>query len=297
MWPTVARAALGSGREVLHERRQPGAPGAQTAGPRVGGGPDYEALLSSPSNLVRNPSFEAGDAIPDGWFGGAASEHPAAAVMGLVEPGLFGKRCARIRLPHGAPSTWLGWRQDVRVEPRKSYLFAAWLKCEDLQGGLQLHAHFRNAAGELCEKAQMTGAGPAITGTTDWSLVSGLFTMPEDIAHFQLHLTMNATGTAWHDGAVLVEVSAGQVGRLQTRASAVDQGVQVWPVNAIVKVFQDDAAAARCTARSHQHGAQRSRTTAACAPLGSRDQVGARAGGRAAQCSWRDTWRHPGRRC
>ena len=31
--------------------------------------------------------------------------------------------------------------------------------------------------------------------------------MPEDIANFQLHLTMNATGTAWHDGALLVEVS------------------------------------------------------------------------------------------
>ena len=139
--------------------------------------------------------------------------------MGVVEPGLFDGHCARLSIPHGSPSAWCGWRQNVHVEPNKSYLYAAWLKCEDLKGGVQLHAHYRNVAGEYCEKAETTGAGPAIDSTTDWSLLSGLFTMPEDIANFQLHLTMNATGTAWHDGALLVEVTAGQVGRHQSRSA------------------------------------------------------------------------------
>ncbi len=91
----------------------PALPGAQTTGPQVGGGPDYEALLNSPSNLVRNPSFEIGDTLPDDWPGGAEGERPAAAQMGLVEPGLFGRRCARISIPHGSPSAWFGWRQNV----------------------------------------------------------------------------------------------------------------------------------------------------------------------------------------
>ncbi|MBM4093494.1 MAG: DUF4091 domain-containing protein, partial [Planctomycetes bacterium] len=231
-----------AGKESATSAVNPALPAAQTDGPKFGGGPDYEALLNSPSNLVRNASFEAGETTPEGWFGGAPGDHPAEAQLGIAEPGLWGSRSARIHVPHGSTTTWLGWRQDVRVEPLKSYLYAAWLKCEDLEGGLQLHAHFRNAAGEYCTKSQMTGAGPAISGTTGWSLLSGLFTMPEDIANFQLHLTMNANGTAWHDGALLVEVTAGQVGQVQSRGGDEQRGVRVWPVNAIVKVFQDDAA-------------------------------------------------------
>ncbi len=212
------------------------APAAELAA----GGPDYETLLTSPGNLVRNPSFEAGGELPDNWLGGAAADHPPAVEMRAVAPGLFGARCVRLRVPQDCQPNWYGWRQDVPVAPGRSYLLAAWLRCEDLQGGLQLHAHYRNAAGELCATAQMTSLGPAINGTVGWTLLSGLFTMPEDVAHFQLHLTMDARGTAWHDGAVLVEASAGQIGPLQARASAVDHGVRAWPVNPVVKVFQDD---------------------------------------------------------
>jgi len=208
--------------------------------PAAAGSRDYEALLASRRNLVRNPSFEAGAELPDDWLGGASADHPPAVAMSAVAPGLFGARCVRLRVPRDSRASWCGWRQDVSVEPGRSYLLAAWLRCEDLQGGLQLHAHYRNAAGELCAAAQMTGVGPAIAGTTDWTLFSGLFTMPEDIAHFQLHLTMNAGGTAWHDGVVLVAVTAGRIGPPQARASAVDRGVRVWAVNPVVKVFQED---------------------------------------------------------
>ena len=221
----------------------PALPGDSTARQKMAGGPGYESLLASPINLVRNPSFESGDSLPEGWSGGAAGERPANSRMDLVEPGLFGRRSARISIPQDAQSSWFGWRQDVRVEPDRSYLFAAWVKCEQLKGGLQLHAHFRNAAGGLCESAGMTGAGPAIDGTTDWTLISGLFTMPRDIANFQLHLTMNSTGTAWHDGALLVEVCSAQIGRMETRDTTANRGFQVWQVNSIVKVFQDDVPA------------------------------------------------------
>jgi len=197
----------------------------------------YADLLNSERNLVRNPSFESGEHLPDPWRGGAEGERPAGAILGFDEPGLFGKRCAKMFIPHGAKKAWTGWRQDVPVEPGKTYLFSAWLKCQDLEGGLQLHAHFRNAAGELCKTQQYTSAGPALSGTKDWTRLFGMFTMPPDIATFQLHLTMLATGTAWHDGVVLAEVTTGIVGKLESRPL---QGLTVWQVNAITKVFQDD---------------------------------------------------------
>ncbi len=200
----------------------------------------YDELLSSPYNLAANPSFEEGDSQPSKWSGGAPSEHPAVVEMDRVSPGLFGERCAHLGVPQDATPSWVGWRQDIAVAPRKSYLYAAWLKCADLKGGLQLHAHYRNAVGEYCSTLQTGGAGPAMEGTEDWAIRSGLFTMPDDIANFQLHLTMNATGSAWHDGAILVEVQAGQVGPLQPRVAVATSGFQVWPVNSIVKVFRED---------------------------------------------------------
>ena len=202
--------------------------------------PDYARLLSNSCNLVKNPSFEAGQELPEQWFGGEAARKQGGPQMGLVDEGLFGKRCARMTFPTNAQPEWVGWRQDVRVQPGRTYLLAGWLKCRDLSGGLQLHVHFRNARGELCQNQQMAGAGPALNGTTDWTLLHGLFTMPPDIATFQLHLTMLASGTAWHDGVVLTEVVSARLGSLQSRMATISTKPMVWPVNAVVKVFQDD---------------------------------------------------------
>ncbi|MGB2820962.1 MAG: glycoside hydrolase domain-containing protein, partial [Phycisphaerae bacterium] len=115
----------------------------------------------------------------------------------------------------------------------------------DVRGGtVQLHAHYRDAAGQLCREKQYAGAGSGLTGTANWTFISGTFTMPRDIASFQLHLTMNATGTVWHDDVALVEVAPATVGSVERRSTDADD-LAVWPVNAIVKVFQEDAASAK----------------------------------------------------
>lgn len=205
------------------------------------GASDYQSLLRSRHNLVQNPDFELGDGLPDGWPGAAEGDRPANATMGFDESGLFGRRCVRTQVPHGAQKAWIGWRQDVPVRAGRTYLYAAWVKCEDLRGGsVQIYAHYRNADGDLCGTRKHTGAGPGISGTTDWTRMSGTFEMPQDIADFQLHLTMSATGTVWHDGVLLAEVVTGTVGRLEGSADARTGELAVWPVNAIVKVFQDD---------------------------------------------------------
>ena len=240
-----AGAGAGSGRVVAASANaaapvNPALPQAADNALKLVAGPDYEALLNSPRNLVKNPSFEQGEALPADWPGGAEGERPADTRMGLDTPGLFGKRCAVVEIPKTSKKAWTGWRQDVPVKPGRSYLYATCLKCRDLSGGLQLHAHLRTPAGELCKQNAMTGVGPAISDTTGWSLLAGVFNTPEDCGIFQVHLTMLATGTAWHDGAVLVEVAPGTAGRLESRAGGSGTGLAVWPVNAVVKVFQED---------------------------------------------------------
>ncbi|MCK4373859.1 MAG: carbohydrate binding domain-containing protein, partial [Candidatus Brocadiae bacterium] len=201
----------------------------------------YRTFVAGPLNLVRNPDFEHGETLPDGWPGGAEGSRPPGASMDFDRPGPLGRRCVRTHVPHDADRAWIGWRQDVPVEPGKTYLYAAWVKCRDLRGGsVQLYAHYRNADGELCATKKHTSAGPAVSGTTDWTLMSGTFTMPEDIATFQLHLTMNATGTVWHNGVLLAEVAPAAVGRLEARGDEEAEGLAVWPLNALVKVFRED---------------------------------------------------------
>lgn len=215
---------------------------------------DYAGLIDSSANLAQNASFEQGDRTPGAWQG----EAPAGTTMRLDEPGLFGERCARIDVPDEVENTWVGRRQDIPVEPGRTYLYAAWVECENVRDGdVQLHAHYRNAAGELCRSMQYATAGPGISGTTDWTLMSGVFRMPEDCVTFQLHLTMLAKGTVWHDGVLFAEVLPGALGKLESLAELAASGPTVWPVNALVKVFQDDApvaepAPARITAARNE---------------------------------------------
>ena len=229
---------------------------------------DYQRLLRHPSNLVKNADFAAGERVPAQWSGASEGLRIPGVQMGFDEPGLFGRRCVRVSFPAGRQTQWVGWRQEVPVGPGKCYLVAVWLKCRDLAGGLQLHLHYHNAQGQLCRDPQMGGAGPAISGNTDWTLLDGLFSMPDDAAKLELHLTMSAHGTAWHDGVVLAEVLPGRLGHMETRAAATLAGPTAWPVNAIVKVFQDDqppaapAAAALTAARNEYEPLQ----LALCSP-------------------------------
>jgi hypothetical protein len=214
---------------------------------------DYRRLLKSPDNRIKNADFTAGAKLPEHWSGGTEGSRIRGVKMGLAAPGLFGPRCLRMTVPESAKPQWIGWRQDVPVQAGKWYLLAAWLKCRDLHGSLQLHFHCHDARGQLCRERPMGGVGSGLSGTTDWTLLQGMFQMPAETATFQLHLTMQAQGTAWHDGVVLTEVLPAHLGPMEARAAKGLAGPTLWPVNAIVKVFPDSAppaqpVAARITA-------------------------------------------------
>jgi hypothetical protein len=98
----------------------------------------------------------------------------------------------------------------VPVEPGQTYLLAVWVKCQDVEGDVRVHAHRRQADGQLSAESPYASIGPSIGGTTDWTLLTGQLTMPHDTTVLQLHLTMEHPGTLWHDH-VLIPVLAGDV--------------------------------------------------------------------------------------
>ncbi|MGC8642019.1 MAG: glycoside hydrolase domain-containing protein [Isosphaeraceae bacterium] len=199
------------------------------------------SLVQGRFNLVRNPGFEEGDGVPKGWTNTGPSASDGVS-FGLDAPGRadLGKHCLRMHVPATTPASWRGWRQDVPVRPGRTYLVAAEIKCQGVNSGeARIHIHFLQSGGDLCHQDAMTSVGPGVRETTDWTLVSGILTAPADAATLQLHLTMERSGTVWHDSVLVSEVSNASVIRFLHRPDP-ENRVRLWQVPAIVKVFPDD---------------------------------------------------------
>jgi len=204
----------------------------------------FAALVDGPRNLVANPSLERGDPLPEAWSGGQPAAGPDGVTFGLDDAGApgMGRHSAKLHVPHGTAKNWRGWRQTVEVRPGRTYLVAGWVKTEDVRGKAQLHMHLHRADGKLCEEGAFRSAGPAIGGTTGWTLMSTTLRMPDDAARMSLHLTMDTTGTLRHDGLLVAEVLPTHVVRFEGRPVRSAETVAVWQVPALEKVFPDDPA-------------------------------------------------------
>ena len=196
-------------------------------------------------NLVVNGSFEQGRPLPEAWSPTGPAEGEDGVRFSLDSqgrPGL-GSVCARMDVPEGLPVSWRGWRQTVPVRPGATYLLSAWLKCQGIEADeVRVHVHLRKADGSLAQTGGMTSVAQTISGNTDWTLTSGLFTIPEDASQFQIHLTTTAAGTVWHDGISLAEVEAGTIARFECRPLPSADDFALWEVPSVVKVFPDDPA-------------------------------------------------------
>ena len=204
------------------------------------------STLDPSSNLVKNPGFERAGPLPQGWTNTGAS---TGVTFGVDDPGRsdLGTRCVRMTVAKSAPKNWRGWNQSVPVKPGRTYLIAAWVKCADVPGDVNVHAHRHRADGSFVTSEPMMSIGPPISGTTGWTLMAGTSTMPADAASLQLHLTTDLPGTLWHDNVVVAEVAPGAIVGLEHRPGPAAQGLQAWQVPAVVKVFPDDAPPAQPT--------------------------------------------------
>ena len=220
-------AAPTAGSAIPSDQVPAGAAGEVDAGA-------FARLLHAPVNLVRNPDFESGGEAPDGWTRSGAD---SGAVFALGSPGLFGRRHARLSVPREAGPAWRGWQQEVPVTPGKTYLYGAWLAGENLAGPALVHAHLRNARGEV-DPDGMLGIGPPVSGTTPWTPRFDTTTPQAGIASLQLHLTMEGCGTLGHDGAFVAECLVAEAGEPES-APLPPAGFAAWPVDPVVKVFRE----------------------------------------------------------
>ncbi len=193
-------------------------------------------------NRLTNPDFEEGEDVPAGWTDSGPPGTAGEVTYGFDTPGKRGDRCAMLHVPAGARAAWRGWRQTVEVEPGRTYLVAAWVKCRNVdEHGVVLHAHLRTAEGEFSQHGGFASVGEPLRGTADWTLMAGLLTMPDDASQLDLHLTMEGTGTLWHDAAVVAEVLPGRLARFEGRPME-PEALAVWQVPAVEKVFPDTPA-------------------------------------------------------
>ncbi len=194
-------------------------------------------------NLVVNGGFEEGRPLPDAWSATGLAEGKDGVRFSVDDPGRdgFGSACARMDVPKNLPESWRGWRQTVPVHPGGTYLLSAWLKCQGVEAGeVQVHVHFRKTDGSLSKAGGMASIAQGISGDTDWTLTSGIFTIPDDASQFQIHLTTTAAGTMWHDEISLAEVAPGRIAAFECRPVSPTAGLAVWQAPSVVKVFPDD---------------------------------------------------------
>jgi len=199
----------------------------------------YMTLLNSNNNLVRNSSFELGENTPEAWVQSGAGESGVQFLIDKPNRDGFGQRAARLDVAAGTRSVWRGWQQKISVHPGATYFVAGWLKSQNLEGEARIHIHFHDAQGQLAKSGGMTSIGPGIRGTQDWTLLSGLIKVPDDATTLTLHLTMNNTGTLWHDAIVVAEVV--NVTHVKREPAPIEKNAfLVWQVPSVIKVFPDD---------------------------------------------------------
>ncbi|MEA1950720.1 MAG: hypothetical protein U9N87_05010, partial [Planctomycetota bacterium] len=218
----------------------------------------YAHAVAGPRNLVRNPSFERGSPRPNDWpYSGA--NPPGTKVKGMEAqrcdapaPGM-GRHSARLHVPSGTVKAWRGWRQTIELRKDRSYYLSGWIKCKDLRDAKSEHdpqgeshhqtasiyLHLINPKGVVKKFFSTESPGRSLLGTADWTLLEQTFSTTSEQHRLAVNLTTEGSGTLWHDGLLLIEIDRLGVLRPQRRPRGKRPEIEVWPVNALVKVFPE----------------------------------------------------------
>ena len=214
----------------------------------------YADAVDGPHNLVRNPSFERGGALPEDWpYSGGETAGFEARRCDAPAPGL-GRHSARLHVPPGSVKGWRGWRQTIELHKNRLYYLSGWIKCEDLRAGrntehdpqgeshhqmASIYLHLLDAKGAIIKNFSTESPGRSLLGTADWTLLEQKFSTGDDDHRLAVNLTTDGTGTLWHDGLLLIDIDRTSVLQPQRRPAGKQPDIEVWPVNAVVKVFPE----------------------------------------------------------
>jgi hypothetical protein len=134
-----------------------------------------------------------------------------------------------------------GWTQSISIVPGRTYMFGGMIRCADIDvhEDISITIGFLGADGKSLKRRV---GSDCITGTTDWTWLSGIFKAPDEAVTANIKLEFSGPGTLWYKGILLMEVMEGFASSLffDQRQAAQLNSLAVWPVNPIIKVFYED---------------------------------------------------------
>lgn len=147
------------------------------------------------SNLLPNPSFEFGDALPDGWGGYPWLTGSTDSVRD-VTPGesVAGSARSLHHHPGGADTVATTWTTAaLMVDAGKTYRVSVWLKASEVAPTLSCASFVYTAATAAGAEPFAAGVTLAITGTitapgSAYQLMSGDVTVPAGHGFARVHL-------------------------------------------------------------------------------------------------------------
>ena len=189
----------------------------------------YAMLLDSPVNQLENPSFEQAG----GWVSGGEKNKKAPRVTRIGQGGIFGGKTGTVDIPADVQGDWYGFRQKVAATTGRDYILTGWVNSPDGNAGIWAHEFDGKAADGSFNNffTSVSGAG--------WQPFAMLIPARNKNSVIEVHLTMSR-GKRHYDGIMLAEVvGVNQVKFQHSAAETHENGIAVWQVNPVVKIFPD----------------------------------------------------------
>ena len=180
--------------------------------------PVLSASCSLGPNAVENQGFESinsDSGLPDGW-------HPAhlartkdfVSFSSTEEAAHSGRRAASLEIHQDHPEERVdyNWTRPIDgLKPGKPYLLSAWMKTENLKSPAFMMLQYWSEG----EQPKMLGGartetGFPVLGTTDWTHVATVFSVPEGVGQARIRAGIsskdNIGGKVWFDSIEIREV-------------------------------------------------------------------------------------------
>ena len=176
-------------------------------------------------NLLDNPGFENGSAMPKGW----SPVRPGASDMIFTwdeEVAHSGSRSVRIQ---GVGSDCGVWQQVVDVEPGRVYALAGYVAFKDLASDAMcnLQAVFRDAQGSVLQTVDYPGHFSGSRGFAYDFPHEHRMRAPAGSAQAEINLCLAGSGTAWFDDVFFGPVPTGDISGVVTSDDQPLDGVRV----------------------------------------------------------------------
>ncbi|MEZ4812692.1 MAG: transglutaminase domain-containing protein [Caldisericia bacterium] len=144
------------------------------------------------TNLLKNPGFEEGEI---GWNPRKVGRDTAGNSLEIVELSRSGECSAKITNESDGVSIWVQIVTDI--ESPAFVKLSGYIKSEGSKG--RAFIDLNCLGGEKENKPPYPATEPAVTGTSDWTYVEGIFEVTEGSDAVAIGCTLLGTGTVWFD--------------------------------------------------------------------------------------------------